>query len=295
MKLGQFRSDESEEPWVGAVVDDRVVQLAAAGDGTGIDLPSSATELLTVENWREKAELAVESALDADSAVHPADAVETTAPVTDPGKIVAIGLNYSKHADEGGEDIPDVPLVFSKFNTCIVGPDDHVEWDPGLTDAVDYEGELVAVIGEEARNVSEEEALDHVAAYTVGNDVSARDIQLSDEQWVRGKSLDTFAPLGPHLVTPDEIDDVSDLDIWTEVNGERLQDSNTEHLIFPIAELISFCSQSFTLKPGDVLFTGTPDGVGYFRDPQVLLEDGDEMTVGVEGVGELTNECRYTD
>ena len=295
MELGQFKTSESEEPWVGAVVDDSVIALSTAGAATGIELPSTVTELVTVENWQEKAALAVESALDADRAVHPYDAVETVAPVTDPEKIVAIGLNYSKHADEGGEDIPDVPLVFSKFQTCIVGPDDPVEWDPELTQAVDYEGELVAVIGEEARNVSEEEALDYVAGYTVGNDVSARDLQLSDEQWVRGKSLDTFAPMGPHMLTPDEIDDVSDLDIWTEVNGERLQDSNTEHLIFPIAELISFCSQSFTLKPGDVLFTGTPDGVGYFRDPQVLLEAGDEMTVGVEGVGQLTNECRYTD
>lgn len=295
MELGQFTTGERAEPWVGAVVDEGIVNLQEAGAGTGIDLPATTTDLLTVENWQAKAELAVESALDANRAVYDADAVETVAPVTDPQKLVAIGLNYSKHADEGGEDIPDVPLVFSKFPTCIVGPDDDVVWDPELTEAVDYEGELVAVIGEEARNVSEEEALDYVAGYTVGNDVSARDVQLSDEQWVRGKSLDTFAPLGPHMLTPDEIDDVSNLDIWTEVNGERLQDSNTEHLIFPIAELISFCSQAFTLKPGDLLFTGTPDGVGYFRDPQVLLEEGDEMTVGVEGVGELTNTCRYTD
>ena len=294
MELGQFTTD-GEEPWVGAVVDDEIVDLQDAAARTGIALPATTTDLLSVENWRAKAELAVESALDADRATYDADAVETVAPVTDPQKLVAIGLNYSKHADEGGEDIPDVPLVFSKFPTCIVGPGDDVAWDPGLTEAVDYEGELVAVIGEEARNVSEEEALDYVAGYTVGNDVSARDVQLSDEQWVRGKSLDTFAPLGPTMLTPDEIDDVSNLDIWTEVNGERLQDSNTEHLIFPIAELISFCSQAFTLKPGDLLFTGTPDGVGYFRDPQVLLEEGDEMTVGVEGVGELTNTCRYTD
>jgi len=112
---------------------------------------------------------------------------------------------------------------------------------------------------------------------------------------VRGKSLDTFAPLGPYLHTPDEIGDIDNMDVWTEVNGERLQESNTEHLIFPIKELVSFCSQAFTLEPGDVIFTGTPDGVGYFREPQILLEEGDTMTVGVEGLGELTNECRYID
>lgn len=294
MELGQFTTADGEQ-WVGAVVDEGVVSLPEAGAATGIDLPATLTELLTVENWQAKAELAVESAVDADRAIYASDSLETRSPVTDPEKIVAIGLNYSKHADEGGEDIPDVPLVFSKFNTSITGPGDPIEWDPDLTEAVDYEGELVAVIGEEARNVDEEEALEYVAGYTVGNDVSARDLQLSDEQWVRGKSLDTFAPMGPQFLTADEIDDVTDLDIWTEVNGERLQDSNTEHLIFPIRELIAFCSRSFTLKPGDVLFTGTPDGVGYFRDPQVLLADGDEVTVGVEGVGELTNHCRYTD
>ena len=295
MELGQFTTADGDEHWVGAVVDEGVVSLPEAGAATGIDLPSTLTALLTVENWREKAELAVQSAVDADRAIYAPESLDTAAPVTDPEKVVAIGLNYSKHADEGGEDIPDVPLVFSKFPSTIVGPGDAIEWDPALTEAVDYEGELVAVIGEEARNVSEDEALEYVAGYTVGNDVSARDLQLSDEQWVRGKSLDTFAPMGPHLLTPDEIDDVTDLDIWTAVNGERLQDSNTDHLIFPISELIAFCSRSFTLKPGDVIFTGTPDGVGYFRDPQVLLADGDEVTVGVEGVGELTNHCRYTD
>lgn len=295
MELGQFETNESDEPWVGVVVDDRVVRLREAGEGTGIALPRTLTELLTVESWREKAELAVESATNAGTATYPYDEVDPTAPVTDPEKIVAIGLNYLDHAEEGDQEVPDVPLVFSKFPPAIVGPDDAVEWDPDLTQAVDYEGELVAVIGETARDVSEDEALDYVAGYTVGNDVSARDLQLSDEQWVRGKSLDTFAPIGPHLLTPDEIDDVGNVDIWTEVNGERLQESNTEHLIFPIAELISFCSQSFTLNPGDLIFTGTPDGVGYFRDPQVLLEEGDQMTVGVEGVGRLTNECRYLD
>ena len=293
MKLGQFRTNASEEPWAGVVGDGGVVELSDAGKQAGIHLPSSLRDVLTVWNWKRKAELATTYAEETGTAIRPPGEVETVAPITAPGKIVAVGLNYMDHAAEGDQEIPESPLVFSKFPQTVVGPNDAVEWDPGLTEAVDYEGELVAVIGDEARNVSEENALDYVAGYTIGNDVSARDLQLADEQWVRGKSLDTFAPLGPHLVTPDEIDDVGALDIWTEVNGERLQDSNTEHLIFPIAELVSFCSRAFTLEPGDVIFTGTPDGVGYFREPQVLLEDGDTMTVGVEGLGELTNECSY--
>jgi len=149
------------------------------------------------------------------------------------------------------------------------------------------------VIGTEARRVSPEDALDHVAGFTVGNDVSARDIQHGDGQWVRGKSLDSFAPTGPEIVTTDEIADPHDLDIWAEVNGERLQESSTSNLIFGIDELVSVCSQAFTLKPGDLLFTGTPPGVGVYREPPVLLEDGDEVSIGVEGLGELTNYCRF--
>lgn len=293
MKLGQFRTSEDEQPWAGSVVDDGIVDLNEAGRQSGVTLPSDLREIIETWNWREKVELATAYAEETGDAMRSHSDVVPAAPITEPEKIVAIGLNYMEHAEEGDQDTPDSPMVFSKFPRTIVGPDDPVEWDPKLTEAVDYEGELVVVIGKRARNVSEDDALDYVAGYTIGNDVSARDLQLADEQWVRGKSLDSFAPIGPHLITPDEVDDVGNLDIWTEVNGERLQDSNTKHLIFPIAELVSFCSRAFTLSPGDVLFTGTPDGVGYFRDPQVLLEDGDTMTVGVEGLGELTNGCRY--
>ncbi|WP_423747457.1 fumarylacetoacetate hydrolase family protein (plasmid) [Haladaptatus sp. SPP-AMP-3] len=293
MKLGQFRTSEDEQPWAGSVVDDGIVDLNEAGRQSGVTLPSDLREIIETWNWREKVELATAYAEETGNVVRSHSDVVPAAPITEPEKIVAIGLNYMEHAEEGDQDTPDSPMVFSKFPRTIVGPDDPVEWDPKLTEAVDYEGELVVVIGKRTRNVSEDDALDYVAGYTIGNDVSARDLQLADEQWVRGKSLDSFAPIGPHLITPDEVDDVGNLDIWTEVNGERLQDSNTKHLIFPIAELVSFCSRAFTLSPGDLLFTGTPDGVGYFRDPQVLLEDGDTMTVGVEGLGELTNGCRY--
>lgn len=295
MKLGQFELPDHTAARAGAITEDGVVDLADAGEQAGVALPSETCELFDVWNWREKVELAVKYATETGEAIHAREDVTATAPITDPQKVIAIGLNYMDHADEGNMDLPGSPLIFSKFPQAIVGPNDAVEWDPELTAEVDYEAELVAVIGDRARNVDVDEALECVAGYTVGNDVSARDLQMSDEQWVRGKSLDTFAPLGPHIVTPDEFDDVESLDIWTEVNGERLQDANTEQLIFSIAELVSFCSEAFTLEPGDVIFTGTPDGVGYFRDPRITLDDGDTMTVAVEGIGELTNECRHTE
>jgi 2-keto-4-pentenoate hydratase/2-oxohepta-3-ene-1,7-dioic acid hydratase in catechol pathway len=291
MKLGQFTSDETDEAWTGVVRDETVVHLNEAGDSAGIELPHTTRALLDQWNWEEKAELVVSYAEETGTGVYDRSEVVQTAPITNPEKVIAVGLNYSEHADEGDHDVPDEPVLFAKFPQCLVGPDDPIEWDPELTGAVDYEAELAVVIGERARNVSREDAFDYVAGYTVGNDVSARDLQNTDEQWVRGKSLDTFGPLGPDLLTPDELDDPHNLDIWTEVNGERLQDSNTQHLIFGIDEIIAFCSRSFTLTPGDVIYTGTPDGVGFFRDPQVLLEDGDTVTVGVDDVGELTNHC----
>lgn len=264
--------------------------------------PRARSELTSPEpRWRSsrngdgKIRLALEYAEETGEATHRIETLDRRAPITDPAKVVCVGLNYGDHADEGDFEPPDAPMLFSKFPTTLTGPDAPVEWDPDLTGAVDYEGELVAVIGKRARDVDEEAALDHVAGYTIGNDVLARDIQMADEQWVRGKSLGSFGPLGPELVTPDEFSDVRDLDIWTDINGERLQASNTRHLIFGIAELVSFCSRAFTLEPGDVLYTGTPDGVGYFRDPQVLLGDGDDVTVGIDGIGELHNTCRHTD
>jgi 2-keto-4-pentenoate hydratase/2-oxohepta-3-ene-1,7-dioic acid hydratase in catechol pathway len=201
--------------------------------------------------------------------------------------------DYVDHAEEGDNPIPEEPVLFSKFPTSVNGPGGTIEWDPDLTGKFDYEAELVVVIGEEARHVDEADVLDHVAGYLVGNDVSARDLQHGDGQWIRGKSLDTFAPIGPELVTPDKVDDPGTLDIWTEVNGERLQESTTSNLIFGVEELIAFCSRAFTLTLGDLLFTGTPPGVGVYREPPVLLSDGDEVTVGIEGIGELHNKCRF--
>ncbi len=215
------------------------------------------------------------------------------APLPRPGKIVAIGRNYSEHAAEEGVEPPPAPLVFAKWPSSVVGPGAEIRWDPGLTGQVDYEAELAVVIGTRARRVAPADALAHVFGYTCLNDVSARDIQFGDGQWVRGKSLDTFCPMGPVLVTSDEIDDPQDLAISCTVGNERVQDARTSAMYFGIAEIISYCSHSFTLEPGDVIATGTPGGVGVFRDPPRFLQDGDRVVVEIERIGRLENVCRH--
>jgi 2-keto-4-pentenoate hydratase/2-oxohepta-3-ene-1,7-dioic acid hydratase in catechol pathway len=267
--------------------------LPAAGTAIGVEIPRQFSALVETYDWETRVELATAYAVETGSHLYDEDALVRHAPVGNPEKVVCVGLNYEDHAEEGDNPIPDEPVLFSKFPTTVRGPEDEITWDPDYATEVDYEAELVVVIGEQAKDVSEENAREHIAGVTVGNDVSARDLQHSDGQWVRGKSLDSFAPTGPELVTLDELEDVHDLDIWTEIDGERLQDSTTGNLIFDIDTLVSFCSQAFTLRPGDLLFTGTPPGVGVYRDPQILLDDGTSVTVGVEGVGELTNTCRH--
>jgi 5-carboxymethyl-2-hydroxymuconate isomerase len=206
-----------------------------------------------------------------------------------PASIVAIGLNYLDHIRETGMDRPQRPLVFVKLRSSVIGPGDAVRIDSELTQQVDWEVELAAVIGRSASRVSVDEALDHVFGYTVANDVSARDVQFSDGQWVRGKSLDTFCPLGPIVVTADEVGDPQRLGLRCRVNGETVQDSSTAEMLFGVAELISFCSHSFTLQPGDVLLTGTPWGCGAFMQPPRFLAPGDILETEVEGLGTLRN------
>ena len=293
MRLGRFRSDDGPA-WCGIRNDQSsVVHLPEAGDGVGVFLPYRMRDLLADPRWDRKVELVVEYARETGTGLYEIEDLEQLAPVGAPDKIVCVGLNYRDHAEEGDNPIPDEPVLFAKFPTAITGPNAPIEWDPDYTKQVDYEAELVTAIGNKAREVDREDAFDHVAGYTVGNDVSARDLQHGDGQWVRGKSLDTFAPTGPDLVTPDDVSDPHDLAIWTEVNGTRLQESSTSNLIFGIDELVAFCSRAFTLNPGDLIFTGTPPGVGVYRDPPELLEAGDTVTVGVEAVGELTNPCAH--
>jgi 2-keto-4-pentenoate hydratase/2-oxohepta-3-ene-1,7-dioic acid hydratase in catechol pathway len=215
------------------------------------------------------------------------------APLPRPAKIVAIGRNYREHAAEEGVEPPPAPLIFAKFPSAVIGPGAEIRWDPELTSQVDYEAELAVVIGRRARNVTIAAALDHVLGYTCLNDVSARDLQFGDGQWVRGKSLDTFCPMGPALVTADEIGDPQDLAIRCLVGDEEVQAARTSAMYFGVAEIISHASRSFTLEPGDVIATGTPGGVGVFRDPPRFLTDGDRVTVEIERIGRLENVCRH--
>jgi 2-keto-4-pentenoate hydratase/2-oxohepta-3-ene-1,7-dioic acid hydratase in catechol pathway len=205
-----------------------------------------------------------------------------------PGKIVCVGLNYLDHAQEGGQELPKAPLLFAKWPNTLIGHGDAIVIPPEAAE-VDYEAELGVVIGAAARRVSEAKALDHVAGYICVNDVSARDLQFGDGQWTRGKSPDTFCPVGPRLVPREEIDDPQQLAIRCILNGETMQDSSTAQMIFSVAEVIAYASQTITLEPGDLIATGTPAGVGVFRNPKVLLGDGDEVSIEIDGLGTLTN------
>lgn len=223
---------------------------------------------------------------------YPLEKVELKAPLR-PGKIVAIGRNYAEHAGELGNELPSAPLIFAKFPSVVIGPGMPITWSEAITQQVDWEGELAVVIGRKARNVSEEEALHFIYGYTIANDVTARDIQQrQDTQWIRGKNLDTFCPLGPTVVTRDEIPDPHALAIQTTVSGEVVQEGNTADMIFKIPQLVAYCSRMFTLEPGDIILTGTPAGIGEGRNPPRYLTDGDVVTVAINAIGELSNPCR---
>jgi 2-keto-4-pentenoate hydratase/2-oxohepta-3-ene-1,7-dioic acid hydratase in catechol pathway len=214
------------------------------------------------------------------------------APVGRPGKIIAVGRNYHEHAAEEGLTAPPDPVLFTKFSSALVGDGADIVWRSSDTSQVDYEAELAVVIGRQARDVPVERALDAVLGYMCLDDVSARDLQFGDGQWVRGKSLDTFCPTGPWIVTADEIQDPGALRIRCLVNGETVQDASTAQMVHGVPELIAFCSRFMTLEPGDIIATGTPGGVGVFRDPPRFLADGDEVAVDIERIGRLTNRCR---
>ena len=283
MKLVTFTTGNDAR--LGIMWGDWVIDLASASNGR---LPS---DMLT---FLQQGEAAIQLAQEVERSITTALAlseVTLLAPVPNPSKVVAIGLNYMDHCREQGHEPPKAPIIFTKFPSAIVGPGAAIRWDPALTEQVDYEAELAVVMGRTARRVSAAEALDYVAGYTLCNDVSARDLQFGDGQWVRGKSLDTFCPLGPWLVTRDEIADPHNLAIRCTVNDDVLQDSTTAEMIFRLPQLIEFISRAFSLLPGDVIVTGTPDGVGVFRSPQLFLKDGDVVTVEIEGLGQLTNHC----
>jgi 2-keto-4-pentenoate hydratase/2-oxohepta-3-ene-1,7-dioic acid hydratase in catechol pathway len=269
-------------------------RVAAARDGGYVDLnqvdpliPTSMRSLL------QQGPAGLDRARAAMAKGQPVEgpSIQVLAPVPDPEKVICIGLNYADHAAESGSPIPDEPVVFNKFPTAVCGHGDSIVL-PKLSTEVDYEAELVVVIGREGRHVPREEAFQHVAGYTCGHDVSARDWQLAKPggQWLLGKTFDTFAPFGPELVTSDEISDPGSLDIRLRLNGETMQQSNTNQLIFPIDRLVAYISGVCTLKPGDVIFTGTPPGVGFARKPQVLLKSADAVEVEIEKIGVLRND-----
>jgi 2-keto-4-pentenoate hydratase/2-oxohepta-3-ene-1,7-dioic acid hydratase in catechol pathway len=218
----------------------------------------------------------------------PLDSVKLTAPIPRPPKILCIGLNYRDHAVESKMEVPSVPTVFAKYANAVIGPGDAIVL-PKATEKPDYEAELAVVIGKRCKNVARSKWQDCVFGYTIVNDVSARDVQLATSQWTLGKSLDTFAPIGPHIVTADEVPDPHALDIRLTINGETLQHSNTRELIFRIPELIEYLSRILTLEPGDIISTGTPAGVGLGRTPQRWLQPGEEVVIDIDQIGTLRN------
>ena len=209
-------------------------------------------------------------------------------PIDRPGKIICVGLNYRDHAEEQGTALPEAPLLFAKWQNTLIGPGEAIVIPPVVTKC-DYEAELGVVIGERVRDASAENALEAVAGYVCVNDVSARDLQFADGQWTRGKSPDTFCPVGPALVSRDDIPDPQALPIRAILNGETVQESTTANMIFGVAEVIAYVTRTITLEPGDLIATGTPAGVGAFRDPPLFMRPGDEITIQIEGIGSLTN------
>ena len=214
--------------------------------------------------------------------------IKLRAPIPRPRKLICVGLNYRDHAAETGAEIPSVPTIFNKFATAVIGPGDNIVL-PRVSKAPDYEAEFAFVIGRGGRHIAGEDWRDHVFGYTIVNDVTGRDYQRATSQWLMGKTFDTFAPMGPWIVTADEIADPHNLDIRIEINGEILQDSNTRELIFKIPDLIAFLSSVFTLEPGDIVSTGTPAGVGFARKPPRFLRPGDDVVVKIAHIGELRN------
>jgi acylpyruvate hydrolase len=227
--------------------------------------------------------------------VHPSQGVRLRAPILNPHKIICLGLNYRDHAHETKADIPTDPILFSKYATAIIGPEDPILL-PTVSKEVDYEAEMAFIMARRGRHIPKTQALDYVAGYTILNDVSARDYQIRKPggQWMSGKTFDTFAPMGPALVTKEDIPDPHVLDIKCTVSGELLQSSNTKHLIFTIPEIVAYCSHIFTLEPGDVIATGTPGGVGFARKPPRFLRDGDVAVLEIQGIGVLRNSVRQS-
>ncbi|MER1986361.1 MAG: fumarylacetoacetate hydrolase family protein [Solibacillus sp.] len=296
----------------GAIVEDQVIdlnhayeaQLQAAGEYRAKEIahayvPATTDELY--QGGKKSLELA-QQAVDfivanptasATKAVFAREEVKVEAPVINPGKIICVGHNYREHILEMGRELPTHPVIFAKFANTILGPDDDIPFYP-ISEQLDYEAEFTFVIGKQARNVSEEDALDYVAGYTITNDVTYRDIQRRTLQWLQGKTVDGSAPMGPYLITTDELPDPSGLSVVLTVNGEVRQETNTANLVFSVQKLVAFLSNLMTLEPGDVILTGTPGGVGVAMNPPTFLKDGDVVRIEIDKVGALENKVATT-
>ena len=309
MKLVTYRREGATR--LGGVVDDGVVDLQRAyrfileqkGEEkrAALEMPGEMRSLLNggrIFLARAKETLSMFQPLvkrekdagkwQSDGIYFPWSAVSLAPPIPNPGKIICLGKNYKAHAEETGGDIPTIPIIFTRFSSTLLGPNDPIPI-PRASDKIDYEGELAVVIGKRGRYIREEEAMDFVAGYMILNDVSARDYQQKTSQWTLGKNFDASAPTGPALVMKEEVKDPHNLEIRTIVSGEVLQDSNTSLMIFKIPYLISYLSEVFALEPGDIISTGTPDGVGFVRKPPRFLKPGDQVRVEVSGLGFIEN------
>ncbi|HEX3314667.1 MAG TPA: fumarylacetoacetate hydrolase family protein [Gemmataceae bacterium] len=271
-------------PRAAVLVGDHLVDVHAVDPG----VPPTVRQIL--EGGPATLQAALHAAQRSEAFKIPVADAQFVAAVHDPHKIVCIGLNYKDHAAESGVPIPKDPVLFSKYATALIGHGESIVLPP-VSSEVDYEAELVIVIGRRGRNIPAAAALEYIAGYTIGHDVSARDWQLKKDgkQWMAGKTFDTFAPLGPYLVTSDEVPDPQNLRIALRLNGQTMQDSSTTQLIFGVREAVAYISQVVTLEPGDVIYTGTPPGVGVARKPPVFLKAGDVCEVEIEGLGVLRN------
>ena len=281
MKLIRFGNNENEKPGV-QLDNGQKIDVSAFGSDYdefffGTDGPKRLKEWLSIN--QDECPLVGEN-------------TRLGPPICRPSKIVCVGLNYAKHAQESGMEVPSEPVLFFKASSAIIGPYDEVIL-PKNSKKSDWEVELAIVIGAKASYVSEKNAMNHVAGYVLHNDISEREYQLERQgQWVKGKSCDTFAPLGPFVATKDEIKDPHNLNLWLKLNGKTMQDSNTSDLIFGIPKLVSYISQFMTLLPGDLISTGTPFGVGLGLNPEIYLKDGDKMELGIEGLGVASQKVR---
>jgi len=301
--------DQQQTEKIGVVIEEKVVDINKSYqlslEQKGVNRSQEIADALlpgTMVSFLKGGEASTEAAKDAVSfALENADVLEAVsadltavslkAPVTNPGKILCVGLNYRDHIIEMNRELPKFPVIFAKFANAVNGPTAEIPL-PEVTSKLDYEAEFAFVIGKQAKNVAKENALEYVAGYTVVNDVTARDLQRRTLQWLQGKNLDGSLPMGPWLVTKDEIPNPSTLEISLTVNGEVRQKSNTENLVFDVAFLVEFLSNIMTLEPGDVICTGTPGGVGFAMDPQVFLKEGDVVRVEVEKVGAIENRVK---